>query len=71
MRRNDRAFGYGADAERQLTAKPVDDVTPAGLVERLAVGGEEVAGLIDMRVRDRLARYCLRIVCRPKNTVRS
>ena len=53
MRRNDGAFGYGADADGQVPAMPVDDVAPAGLVERLAVGGEDVAGFINIRVRDR------------------
>src|SRR5262245_25382536 len=54
MRRNDGAFGHGADADRQVPAMPVDRVAPAGLVEWLAVGGKDIAGFIDIRVRDRL-----------------
>ena len=59
VRRNDGAFRHGADADRQVPAMPVDDVAPAGLVERLAVSGEDVAGFIDIRVRDRLGQIFL------------
>src|SRR5262245_20686278 len=38
---------------------PVDDAAPAGLVEGLAVGGEDVACFIDIRVRDRLGQVFL------------
>lgn len=30
----------------------IDDVAPAGFIEGFAVGGKEVAGLIDIRVGD-------------------
>jgi hypothetical protein len=59
MRRHDRALGHGADADRQASAARVDDVVPAGLVERLAVRGERGARLVHHRVRDRAAEVLL------------
>ena len=46
------ALRYGADADRQVAAVAVDDVAPAGFVERLAMCGEHIARLIHVGVGD-------------------
>jgi hypothetical protein len=47
------AFGHGTDAHRQVAAKPVDDIAPAGLVERFAMRGEHCSSVVDVGVGDR------------------
>ena len=47
------AFGHGADAYRQMAAETVDDIAPAGLVERFAMRGEHRSGVVDIGVGDR------------------
>ncbi len=54
------ALRHRADAHRQVAVVALDDVAPAGFVERLAVRGEEPARRVDHGRRDGAAQVFLR-----------
>ena len=53
VRGHHAAFGHRTDADRQLPTQTVDDIAPAGLVERFAMRRQQRLGIVDVGVRHR------------------